>query len=106
MRKLREEDGIESDSEDESKWEGWDVETDSSETSDEEGWMNVGSDDEGIVVSDSEEEAATKEDEKEEGPGEPSQPPRMSTLATTKVSPNSLFFLCLHLFVLLDPNPG
>jgi len=85
MRKLREEDGIESDSEDESKWEGWDVETDSSESPDEEGWINVESDDEDIVVSDSEDEAAKKENGKGEGPGESLQPPRVSTLATTKV---------------------
>lgn len=93
MRKLREEDGIESDSEDESKWEGWDVETDSSESSDEEGWMNVESDDGGIVISDSEDEAATKQGERGEEPSELSQPPRVSTLATTKVPQNSSLFL-------------
>jgi protein SDA1 len=88
MRQLREEDGVESEDDDESKWEGWDVETDSSESSDDEGWMEVDSDsDKDIVVSDSDDEG----DKKEKAPpseAEPSEPPRLSTLATTKVKAN------------------
>jgi protein SDA1 len=83
MKKLREEDGVETeDDDDESKWEGWDVETDSSDSSDEEDWINVDSDDNDIVVTDSEgEEKPTEESSK----AEPSQPLRISTLATSKV---------------------
>ena len=80
MKRLREEDGVESD--DESKWEGWDVETDSSESSDDEGWIDVDSDsNRDIMVSDSEDE----DDEKEKGPALDVQPPQPSTLGTTKV---------------------
>lgn len=83
MKKLREEDGVETeDDDDESKWEGWDVETDSSDSSDEEDWINVDSDDNDIVVTDSEgEEKPTEESCKAES----SQPLRVSTLATSKV---------------------
>lgn len=80
MKRLREEDGVESD--DESKWEGWDVETDSSESSDDEGWIDVDSDsNRDIMVSDSEDE----DDEKEKDPVLDVQPPQPSTLGTTKV---------------------
>lgn len=84
MKKLREEDGLGSDEEedDESKWEGWDVETDSSESSDDEEWINVDSDDDkAIEVSDSDDEDEKKMDDK---PDE-AQPQRVSTLVTTKV---------------------
>ncbi len=83
MKKLREEDGVETeDDDDESKWEGWDVETDSSDSSDEEDWINVDSNDNDIVVTDSEdEEKPTEESPKAES----SQPLRVSTLATSKV---------------------
>jgi len=81
MKRLREEDGVESD-DDESKWEGWDVETDSSESSDDEGWIDVDSDsNRDIVVSDSEDE----DDKKEKGLALDIQPLQPSTLGTTKV---------------------
>lgn len=79
MRQLREEDGVESDGDNESKWEGWDIETDSSESSDDGAWIDVDSDKD-IVVSDSDDE-----DGKEEKEPQASQPPRQSILATTKV---------------------
>jgi protein SDA1 len=92
MRQLREEDGVTSDDDDESKWEGWDVETDSSESSDDEDWIDVDSDsDKHIVVSDSEDE----DNEKEKDPpfvAQPVQPPQPSTLATTKVKINPTNF--------------
>lgn len=79
MKKLREEDGVGTDNDDdESKWEGWDVETDSSDSSD---WINVGSDDD-IVISDSDDERKTTD---ESHKAESSQPLRVSTLATSKV---------------------
>jgi protein SDA1 len=88
MRQLREEDGVESDDDDKSKWEGWDVETDSSESSDDEGWIEVDSDsDKDIVVSDSDDE----DDKKENGPpleAQTLQAPQPSTLGTTKVKIN------------------
>ena len=60
---MREEDGAASGDEgedDEAAWEGWDVESDSSEDSSE-GWIDVDSDsDEDIEVSDSEDEDGKK----------------------------------------------
>ncbi|KAF9532363.1 protein required for actin cytoskeleton organization and cell cycle progression [Crepidotus variabilis] len=84
MKKLREEDGIETDDEDdESKWEGWNAETDSSESSDDEPWINVDSDDDrDIEVSDSEND--TEKKMVEDAPAEPHSQ-RVSTLATTKI---------------------
>jgi hypothetical protein len=102
MRQLREEDGVESDHDDESKWEGWDVETDSSETSDDEGWMDVDPDsDKDIVVSDSDDEG-----DKDKGPAlevQTSQAPQPSTLGTTKVKISSPHFDAL-LIGPLDPD--
>ncbi|KDQ14142.1 hypothetical protein BOTBODRAFT_32930 [Botryobasidium botryosum FD-172 SS1] len=102
LERLRAEDGIEPGDEaddDEAAWDGWDVESDSSEDSDSEGWMDVDDDDdvEDIVVSDSDDEKPKKpvkgDDEKEKNgdeetdPVEPSEPapPRLSTLGTTKI---------------------
>ncbi|KAA1473975.1 SDA1-domain-containing protein [Dentipellis sp. KUC8613] len=78
---LREEDGV-AEGEEVDEWDGWDVESNSSEeSSDSGGWINVDSDgDDNIDVSDSDDEAEKKaEEEKAE---EPSLP---STLATTKI---------------------
>ena len=90
MRQLREEDGVESDYDDESKWEGWDVETDSSESSDDEGWMDVDSDKD-IVVSDTDDEDG-KMDKDPALEIQTLQAPQPSTLGTTKVKTTSLHF--------------
>ncbi|KAI0807056.1 actin cytoskeleton organization and cell cycle progression protein [Fomes fomentarius] len=105
LQKLREEDGVGSgDEDDEAAWEGWDVESDSSESSD--GWISVDSgSDEDLEISDSEDEddkqshkkpkrkgkgKATGDDESEgeeeqkEEAGEEAVK-RISTLATTKI---------------------
>ena len=123
---MREEDGGASGDEgedDEGAWEGWDVESDSSEDSSE-GWIDVDSDsDEDIEVSDSEDEDGKKskkgkgkgkgkgkvesededarsgdDDNKEETAEEAVQ--RISTLATTKVCRKSTFVQ-----VALAPDP-
>ncbi|KAG6850477.1 hypothetical protein H0H93_012898 [Arthromyces matolae] len=77
LQRLRDEEGVVlgDNEEDESVWEGWDVESDSSDSesdSDEE-WHNVSDDDHDIVISDSEDEAKSD------------APARISTLATTKI---------------------
>ena len=90
MRQLREEDGVESDDDGESKWEGWDIETDSSESSDDEGWMDVDSDKD-IVVSDSDDE----DGKMGKDPAleiQTLQAPQPSTLGTTKVKTTSPHF--------------
>lgn len=77
---------------DEAAWNGWDVESDSSEESGSDGWMDVDSGGEdNLDISDSEDEAekasgtkpsdGTSEAAPEAGP----DPNRVSTLATTKV---------------------
>lgn len=87
--------------EDEEKaWEGWEVDSESSD-SDSEGWIAVSSDEEDIVISDSEDESEKKGKQKgeqamdtEAPPTEAAQdagPPRISTLATTKVSHSGRF---------------
>lgn len=107
LRKLREEDGVASDAEeeedDEGAWEGWDVEEDSSDES-EDGWVNVESDSEDLEISDSEDEDGTSKkkekskakkkkgeesgDEDEDLDKDEDKEPeaqRVSTLATTKI---------------------
>jgi protein SDA1 len=86
LQKLREEDGLISDGEDDDAvWQGWDIESDDSdEDSDEdEDWINVDDEDEPLVISDSEDE-----NEKAKTPSceSPKNAPRISTLATSKVS--------------------
>lgn len=100
MKALREEDGIasgeENDKDDEAGWEGWDVESDSSEDSSESGgWIDVHSDgDDDLDISDSDDEG---EKSKNKGKGRdkadaeastPGEEPitRISSLATTKVN--------------------
>ncbi|KAK7061025.1 Severe Depolymerization of Actin [Paramarasmius palmivorus] len=82
LQKLREEDGEMNEEDEEAAWNGWDVESDSSEESDEsEGWINVeSSDEEFIDVSDSEDEG-----EKKEQLEEPPKEATTSALATTKI---------------------
>ncbi|KAH9830989.1 SDA1-domain-containing protein [Rhodofomes roseus] len=98
LQKLREEEGVASDAEgdDEAGWEGWDLESDSSEESDvSEGWIDVdsgGEDD--LDISDSEDEADKKDAKgKSKAKGEDEPPAkadetaaaRISLLATTKI---------------------
>ena len=108
LKKLREEDGAASgddNEDDEAAWEGWDVETDSSEESSD-GWISVDSDsDSDLEISDSEDEGDKKakrkgkgkakdaEEESDDEEGEEKQETaeeavkRISTLATTKACP-------------------
>ena len=96
LKQLREEDGVLSDGGDdgdeESAWNGWDVESDtSSESSD--GWIDVESEgEEDLDISDSEDEyeKSKVEQVKADEPGasdnvDGDRPSRISSLATTKV---------------------
>ncbi|KAJ6547221.1 protein required for actin cytoskeleton organization and cell cycle progression [Mycena capillaripes] len=84
LQKLRDEDNVVMEEDDEAAWEGWDVDSDSSD-SESEGWIDVEDDDGDLHISDSEDE---------DKPKEPPPPPdaeatdpstRISTLATTKI---------------------
>lgn len=86
----------ESNSEDAKAWEGWDVESESSEESDDSGWKDVQSDgDDAFSVSDSDEEKPKKKEEVNEnelnednlksGDAIATENRKTSTLATTKV---------------------
>lgn len=103
LKQLRAEEGIESgddEEDDEAAWEGWDVESDSSDSSSESGdWINVPSDGEDhLSLSDSEDEDGKKkkknskgkanadDDEDEEPIAAAPEPDRISSLATTKVN--------------------
>ena len=90
MQKLREEDGLNLDGEDDDAvWQGWDIESnDSDEDSDEdEDWINVDDDeDEPLVISDSEDENEKAKNDQASPSHESPNPPRISTLATSKVS--------------------
>jgi protein SDA1 len=73
---------------DNAAWQGWDLETDSSESSGDEGWMDVSSDDEqefGISGSEDENSKLTGKGEGEKGKQGRGVANRVSTLATTKV---------------------
>ena len=101
MQKLREEDGVNFDEEDnDAVWQGWDTESsENGEDGDQDvGWINVDDDeDEPLVISDSEDEKAEN--------GEPTlihespNPPRISTLATSKVSLANLGMSVYRLFL-------
>ncbi|KAL4249562.1 Protein SDA1 [Abortiporus biennis] len=100
LQKLREEDGVDMDNldeDDEGAWDGWDVESDTSEES-ADGWIDVESDGEDLVVSDSDDEDKPKkgkgkqkatndddDDNDEEMAAELTEPARISSLATTKI---------------------
>jgi protein SDA1 len=89
-------------------WEGWDVESNSSDDSDDSGsWNNVESDgEEAFDVSDSDDESPKRTDKgKGKAIGQQSgkekedvemkdEAPRVSTLATTKVRPTSRLHDC------------
>ena len=90
MQKLREEDGLNLVGEDDdSVWKGWDIESnDSDEDSDQdEEWINVDDDeDEPLVISDSEDENEKAKNDRATPTYESPNLPRISTLATSKVS--------------------
>ena len=90
MQKLRKEDGLELNGEDDDAlWQGWDIESnDSDEDSDEdEDWINVDDDeDEPLVISDSEDESEKAKNDQATPSHESLNSPRISTLATSKVS--------------------
>ena len=90
MQNLREEDGLNLDGEeDDVVWQGWDIESDDlDEDSDEdEDWINVDDDeDEPLVISDSEDENEKAKDDRATPSRESPNLPRISTLATSKVS--------------------
>jgi len=74
------------DENDDSMWQGWDVESDSSEESDSEDWINVDDDDNGdLVISDSDDEGQPRIEDRITEEVVAVEPPRKSTLATTKV---------------------
>jgi protein SDA1 len=83
---------------DEKAWQGWDVDSDdSSDEESEGGWMNVDNDGDHFDLSDSEDEKtslpAKPIDETAETPKE-EEAKRVSTLATTKVRPLPIYWLC------------
>jgi protein SDA1 len=102
LQKLREEDGLDLDQEDDdAMWQGWDIEsTDEDEDSDEdEDWINVdGDEDEPLVISDTEDE--NEKAKNDESPN----PPRISTLATSKVSLKSRRVYLFIFMYFLDIN--
>ncbi|KAJ7043356.1 SDA1-domain-containing protein [Mycena alexandri] len=84
LQKLRDEENVVMDEDDEAAWDGWDVDSDSSD-SESEGWIDVDDGNDDLHISDSEDEDKDK----------PKEPPldadavdpatRISTLATTKI---------------------
>jgi protein SDA1 len=66
-------------------WQGWDVESDSSEESDSEDWINVDDDNCDLVISDSDDEGQPRNKDMVVNEKAPAETPRISTLATTKV---------------------
>ncbi|KAK7023814.1 protein SDA1 [Favolaschia claudopus] len=85
LQKLRDEENVVLEEDDEAAWEGWDVDSDSSD-SESEGWINVSDDEQELHISDSEDEDKPKE--KLPAPDAESAPDpstRISTLATTKI---------------------
>ncbi|TFK42834.1 protein required for actin cytoskeleton organization and cell cycle progression [Crucibulum laeve] len=87
LQKLREEDGVEADEDDEAAWNGWDVGSDSEDDdSESEGWINVDDDDNNLVISDSEDESDDKMTGTSAATAESAViETRISTLATTKI---------------------
>ncbi|CAK5279508.1 unnamed protein product [Mycena citricolor] len=81
LQQLREEDSNVMEEDDEAAWEGWDVDSDSSD-SESEGWINVSDNEEDLHISDSDDE----NEKKPVVPLEEFDPAnRISTLATTKI---------------------
>ena len=89
MQKLREEDGVNLDEDDDAVWQGWDIESSEpdEESDEDEDWINVDEDeDEHLVISDSEDENEKPKSDRAISSHESPNPPRISTLATSKVS--------------------
>jgi protein SDA1 len=92
---LREEDNVgrvECDEDEEAAWQGWDVESESSEESESERWQDVDSGEDNLEITDSEDEQGKVFERKsiEDGTEEPPDPGRVSTLATSKVAFTSM----------------
>ncbi|KAH7889879.1 SDA1-domain-containing protein [Phlebopus sp. FC_14] len=92
LKKLREEETGEvagdEDDDDDAAWEGWDIESDSSEDSESEGWIDVESDGDDLDVSDSEDEKEKPDvtpGEDAEDKGTQAEDIQISTLATSKI---------------------
>lgn len=66
-------------------WQGWDVESDSSEESDSEDWISVDDDNRDLVISDSDDEGQPRNKDIVVDEMATAETPRISTLATTKV---------------------
>lgn len=103
LQKLRDEENVVMEEDDEAAWNGWDVDSDSSD-SESEGWIDVDDNDDNLHISDSEDEDKPKDPppDAEANPVDPAT--RISTLATTKVGRFRLFH-CLILMILVDPHP-
>lgn len=85
LSKLREEEGILlEDEDDDAAWEGWDEDS-SDSSSESEGWVDVEDDGEDLVISDSEDED-TKGDEVTHSQADLGDTTKISQLAMTKVS--------------------
>lgn len=98
FQKLREQDNVVlNEDDDEAAWEGWDVESDSSED-ESDGWLDVPDDGEDLHISDSEDEA-DKVAKSADNPTAAAPMARISTLATTKVSRYSV--LCVDTKLIL-----
>ncbi|KAF7338568.1 Protein SDA1 [Mycena venus] len=82
LQKLRDEENVVMEEDDETAWNGWDVDSESSD-SDSDGWIDVPDDDDNLHISDSEDEDKPKE--KETAPDTEDPTTRISTLATTKI---------------------
>ncbi|KAF8797849.1 protein required for actin cytoskeleton organization and cell cycle progression [Phlegmacium glaucopus] len=90
LQKLREEDGVNLDDEDDDTvWQGWDIESNESDvdSDEDEDWINVDDDEnEPLVISDSEDENDSKaKNDRANQDDESPNPPRISTLATSKI---------------------
>jgi len=66
-------------------WQGWDVESNSSEESDSEDWISVDDNNCDLVITDSDDEGQPRNKDKTVDEIAAAEAPRISTLATTKV---------------------
>ncbi|KAJ7184110.1 SDA1-domain-containing protein [Mycena filopes] len=85
LQKLRDEENVVMNEDDEAAWDGWDVDSDSS-GSESEGWIDVDDDADNLHISDSEDEDKEKPKETVDPAVDAIDPAtRISTLATTKI---------------------
>ncbi|KAJ7771870.1 SDA1-domain-containing protein [Mycena metata] len=84
LQKLRDEENVVMDEDDEAAWDGWDVDSDSSD-SEPEGWIDVEDDNDDLHISDSEDEDKDKPKEPPSNADAVDPATRISTLATTKI---------------------